>query len=717
MVPPLPPRSSRTSGSAPGRAPGPPVAGGARRGDRAPRRGARSRRAPLARVAARGHGRRRAETPPAFSLRRRVRRRLSLARLHRLLPPRRPASAGGRDVLAPGARALARPPRVDRGRPDRELPRRRTCSSPCPIGSRGSFRPATRCCSAPAFLLGAPMLVGPLLAAALVPATWFLARELAVGAGEDEARAEWIGADRRRRSRSSRRRCDTTRPSRCRRARPRPRSPSRWRARCARGRTGDARLFARGGPRPRVPARHAAACRRSARASRSSPLALLSRGRASRRPPTSRLGVRGGAAGPRAPARREPRRRRARLRVAGLLTTSRAFGPASPHASHFGARAAAMAALRRLRSNLGRRGELRAHRAPAAAAAPARRATPGRARRAAGGRDRRAADLRGGARPAPARARSSAPGASALADVLPLEHALIALALALALPRAWLGPVATATVALALAGFASTRPTSTRGMAAGGLGRPHYEPDVAREAGATHGLLFFDDDEGYELAHDPGATASHGLQAVRAARRRPRPPALRPPRPPPDPPARLRPQRPRGLVVDARTEATPGASRPRPTFPPVADVGPARRPRRGDRRAGDLRVGRPRPRARTRPAPAEASVTLELPVPRGASPAPRRTWMVTPRVFQRGGPGTGEVALVASLGRPAARPVVVDGRDPGAPLVQRPAGQARRAGRRRTRAWLVVTARGGAGGARQDDAEGSLSRASHRLPG
>lgn len=57
----------------------------------------------------------------------------------------------------------------------------------------GIFPPGYALLLAPAFLLGAPMLIGPLLAAALVPATWFLARELAAGASEDEARAEWIG--------------------------------------------------------------------------------------------------------------------------------------------------------------------------------------------------------------------------------------------------------------------------------------------------------------------------------------------------------------------------------------------------------------------------------------------------------------------------------------------------------------------------------------------
>ena len=42
------------------------------------------------------------------------------------------------------------------------------------------------------FLVGAPMLVGPLLAAALAAATWALARELAADAGESAPRDEMI---------------------------------------------------------------------------------------------------------------------------------------------------------------------------------------------------------------------------------------------------------------------------------------------------------------------------------------------------------------------------------------------------------------------------------------------------------------------------------------------------------------------------------------------
>src|SRR5579859_5405215 len=54
----------------------------------------------------------------------------------------------------------------------------------------GIFPPGFALLLAPAFLVGAPMLVGPLLAAALVVATWLLAREVARAAGEGDDAAE-----------------------------------------------------------------------------------------------------------------------------------------------------------------------------------------------------------------------------------------------------------------------------------------------------------------------------------------------------------------------------------------------------------------------------------------------------------------------------------------------------------------------------------------------
>ena len=90
----------------------------------------RSRRTPLARVDARGHGRRRPEASPPFSLRRVVRRGLSLARLHRALSSRRSPGPRDRHVLAAGPRPLAWPPRLGRARSDGELPCQEPASHP-----------------------------------------------------------------------------------------------------------------------------------------------------------------------------------------------------------------------------------------------------------------------------------------------------------------------------------------------------------------------------------------------------------------------------------------------------------------------------------------------------------------------------------------------------------------------------------------------------------
>jgi hypothetical protein len=68
---------------------------------------------------------------------------------------------------------------------------------------------------------------------------------------------------------------------------------------------------------------------------------------------------------------------------------------------------------------------------------------------------------------------------------------------------------------VALGGFAVHASYEHMRMAISGYGRPRFEPDVPREANVTHGVVFFDDDEGYELANAPGLLASHGMLAAR----------------------------------------------------------------------------------------------------------------------------------------------------------------------------------------------------------
>lgn len=88
-------------------------------------------------------------------------------------------------------------------------------------------------------------------------------------------------------------------------------------------------------------------------------------------------------------------------------------------------------------------------------------------------------------------------GARFFADVLPLEHVLLAKALhALALLRfAW---------PLTLAGFALHTSQQHASLRDRDGGRPLYEPAVTQAAGVTRGLLFVTSDHGFALAHDPG---------------------------------------------------------------------------------------------------------------------------------------------------------------------------------------------------------------------
>jgi hypothetical protein len=289
------------------------------------------------------------------------------------------------------------------------------------------------------------------------------------------------------------------------------------------------------------------------------------------------------------------------------------------------------------------------------------------------------------------------PGAGAdLAAVLPVEHALVALALGLFFPRAWLAPAALATLALAAAGFAVHTSHSHELLAAAGLGHPHYEPDVAREGGATHGLLYFDDDEGFELAHDPGVLASHGLLAVRM-RGDDHDRALY------DllgHPQAHRYIAPAGRVATVSPWTSGGGDSWR--FEAEADFPPVGTP---DPRVGRVEVVDAPGASDTRVLAltpegtgetASATMTLELPVPRGSVPAPARSWTVTPRVLQRGGPGTGDLALVTTPGGPPLAQWTWADTGHGTGLSNDLPAKVVELGGDRTQAWLVVTARGGA---------------------
>jgi hypothetical protein len=88
-------------------------------------------------------------------------------------------------------------------------------------------------------------------------------------------------------------------------------------------------------------------------------------------------------------------------------------------------------------------------------------------------------------------------GTRLFADLLPLEHVLLAIALvrlewvAVALP-------------LSCVSFALHASFAHRALAEREGGRPMFEAEVLRTAGVDHGLVFVDTDHGFNLGHDPG---------------------------------------------------------------------------------------------------------------------------------------------------------------------------------------------------------------------
>lgn len=108
-------------------------------------------------------------------------------------------------------------------------------------------------------------------------------------------------------------------------------------------------------------------------------------------------------------------------------------------------------------------------------------------------------------------------GARLFADVLPIEHALVVVGLALLarasdrlLRRAIFG-----VLGLALAGFGVHAAHEHVKLADRDGGRPMFEPDLLLRANALEGLVYVDTDHGFSLGHIPGAKAKDALVVVR----------------------------------------------------------------------------------------------------------------------------------------------------------------------------------------------------------
>jgi hypothetical protein len=106
-------------------------------------------------------------------------------------------------------------------------------------------------------------------------------------------------------------------------------------------------------------------------------------------------------------------------------------------------------------------------------------------------------------------------GARLLADVLPVEHALLALAVArlVSAPRFTRGAFALLT--LSLAGFAVHASFGHGQLADRDGGRPMFEMDLlARSGVANASLVFVDTDHAFALGHDPAARIKAGGMVV-----------------------------------------------------------------------------------------------------------------------------------------------------------------------------------------------------------
>ena len=96
-------------------------------------------------------------------------------------------------------------------------------------------------------------------------------------------------------------------------------------------------------------------------------------------------------------------------------------------------------------------------------------------------------------------------GARFFADLLPVEHVLAALGLALLAAR-WrcdYPRFALALVAVSLFAFGVHAVHDHRELAARDGGSPMYETHKVQGSGAEHGLVYFDTDHGFDLAYDP----------------------------------------------------------------------------------------------------------------------------------------------------------------------------------------------------------------------
>jgi len=98
-------------------------------------------------------------------------------------------------------------------------------------------------------------------------------------------------------------------------------------------------------------------------------------------------------------------------------------------------------------------------------------------------------------------------GARMFADILPIEHAMIGIALTRIAPARAATRSIFATIAVALFGFAVHASWDHRQLANRDGGYPMFDAAVAASQGVNRGLIFVDTDHGFNLGHEPLASS------------------------------------------------------------------------------------------------------------------------------------------------------------------------------------------------------------------
>ena len=230
-------------------------------------------------------------------------------------------------------------------------------------------------------------------------------------------------------------------------------------------------------------------------------------------------------------------------------------------------------------------------------------------------------------------------GARFFADLLPVEHALLVLAVVRLFGASKIGRSGYALVALMLLGFGVHAAFGHLQLANRDGGRPMFEPDVLTRQNINAGLVFVDTDHGFALGHDAFVNPKNGILVARFRnddrdrvlydrldhppsfiyRFDPNPPASTPPN---AAPPVITPWAPPALGDPARYEAES-------EWPPLAQEGGFAIPAMGDACASEGGLVPHRVLALT-PVPVEgkASATISVPVPQSGK------YRITLRVTQ-----------------------------------------------------------------------------------